>query len=65
MSEQLAQQGAPNGESAESDVVDPTVGVDASSDAVTDEQDTEERVETGELVESDDVDVTDVDTEGA
>ena len=64
MSEQLAQQGAPNGESAESDVVDPTVGADASSDAVTDEQDTEERVETDELVETDDVDVTDVDTEG-
>ena len=59
MSEQLAQQGAPNGEIAESDVVDPTVGADASSDAVTDEQDTDERVET------DDVEVMDVDTEGA
>jgi transcriptional antiterminator NusG len=64
VSEQLAQQGAPNGESAESDVVDPTVGADASSDAVTDEQDTEERVGTDELVETHDVDVTDVDTEG-
>jgi len=41
VSEQLAQQGAPNGESAESDVVDPTVGADASSDAVTEEQDTD------------------------
>ncbi len=41
MSEQLAQQGAPNGENAESDVVDPTVGADASSDAVTEEQDTD------------------------
>ncbi|WP_404388559.1 transcription termination/antitermination protein NusG [Humibacillus xanthopallidus] len=40
MSEQLAQQGAPNGENAESDVVDPVVGADASSDAVADEQDT-------------------------
>jgi len=40
VSEQLAQQGAPNGESAESDVVDPTVGADASSDAVAEEQDT-------------------------
>jgi transcription termination/antitermination protein NusG len=37
VSEQLAQQGAPN---AESDVVDPTVGADASSDAVVDAQDT-------------------------
>ena len=40
MSEQLAQQGAPNGENAESDVVDPVVGADASSDAVVDAQDT-------------------------
>ena len=44
MSEQLAQQGAPNGENAESDVVDPVVGADASSDAVVDEQDTVESV---------------------
>ena len=52
MSEQLAQQGAPNGESAESDVVDPTVGADASSDAVVDEQDTVE-VESEETVGDD------------
>ncbi len=45
MSEQLAQQGAPNGENAESDVVDPTVGADASSDAVVDEQDTARAVD--------------------
>ena len=45
MSEQLAQQGAPNGESAESDVVDPTVGADASSDAVVEEQDTVDAVD--------------------
>jgi transcriptional antiterminator NusG len=52
VSEQLAQQGAPNGENAESDVVDPTVGADASSDAVVDEQDTVE-VESGETVGDD------------
>jgi transcriptional antiterminator NusG len=40
VSEQLAHEGAPNGESAESDVVDPTVGADASSDVVVEEQDT-------------------------
>jgi transcription termination/antitermination protein NusG len=38
VSEQLAQQGAPNGESVESDIADPTVGADASSDAVADQQ---------------------------
>jgi len=52
VSEQLAQQGAPNGENAESDVVDPTVGADASSDAVVDEQDTVE-VESEETVGDD------------
>jgi transcriptional antiterminator NusG len=52
VSEQLAQQGAPNGENAESDVVDPTVGADASSDAVVDEQDTVE-VESEESVGDD------------
>ena len=55
MSEQLAQQGAPNGEIAEDDVVDPrvgtvgTVGSDASADVV-EEQDTDADVAT---IESD------------
>ncbi|GAA2161493.1 transcription antitermination protein nusG [Humibacillus xanthopallidus] len=64
MSEQLAQQGAPNGESAESDVVDPTVGDDASSDAVAEEQDTVERSEAVDTAEADETeDDTDVDSE--
>jgi transcriptional antiterminator NusG len=64
VSEQLAQQGAPNGENAESDVVDPTVGADASSDAVVDEQDTvevesEETLEDDQPTDSDDAAATD------
>jgi len=57
VSEQLAQQGAPNGESAESDVVDPLVGADASSDAVVAEQDTAPAVAS----EDDPVDPVDAD----
>jgi len=59
VSEQLAQQGAPNGESAESDVVDPLVGADASSDAVVAEQDT------APAVASEDDPVDPVDADGA
>ncbi len=61
MSEQLAQQGAPNGENAESDVVDPLVGADASSDAVVDEQDTAPAAVTSEqdTVDADDAVETD------
>ena len=61
MSEQLAQQGAPNGESAESDVVDPTVGADASSDAVVEEQDTVDAVDADptDALESTDSEVAD------
>ena len=69
MSEQLAQQGAPNGESAESDVVDPTVGADASSDAVVEEQDTVDAVDADptDALESTDSEVADeaVDVEAA
>ncbi|HET7801191.1 MAG TPA: transcription termination/antitermination protein NusG, partial [Humibacillus xanthopallidus] len=64
MSEQLAQQSAPNSENAESDVVDPTVGAEASSDAVAEEQDTVERSEAVDTAEADETeDDTDVDSE--
>jgi transcription termination/antitermination protein NusG len=63
VSEQLAQQGAPNGENAEIDVVDPLVGADASSDAVVDEQDTAPAVSSeDDAVDTDDTDAVDTDT---
>jgi transcription termination/antitermination protein NusG len=62
VSEQLAQQGAPNGENAEIDVVDPLVGADASSDAVVDEQDTAPAVSSeDDAVDTDDTDAVDTD----
>ncbi|TQM62058.1 transcription termination/antitermination protein NusG [Humibacillus xanthopallidus] len=70
MSEQLAHEGAPNGEIAESDVVDPAVGADASSDAVAEEQDTAaspealDRAEAVEAVETDAETDADADAQG-
>jgi len=66
VSEQLAQQGAPNGEIVEGDVVDPTVGSDASAEVV-EEQDTDADVAADEYAVTADVandEVMDEATEG-